>query len=223
MVFPGLRFFFLLINFYRYSFDWGDSNKLVFFLNLGLTLVITLGAAQWSGRRHRYLSHALWGFFFVLAVAPPAYSFYANVLKPGQGDGTVLLFEKNGRRAAQWLDSNLEPDDVVLTAAYNTMHFVTPLAGQPTLAGIYGDSNPYRQNERLEEIRRIYEAGDLTLLKKLGIDYVCVSRNERRKYQLHPSWTRFIETGTGLVFSAGEGPEDYHSVYIFDAHRLAPP
>jgi hypothetical protein len=212
--------FFVLINFYRYSFDWGDSNKFVFFLNLGLTLVITLGAAQWIGRRHHYLSSALWGFFLVLILAPPCYAFYVNVLRPGHGAGTVLLFEKNGRRAAEWLDQTLEPADVVLTAAYNTMHFVTPLAGQPTLAGIYGDSNPYRQDERQEEIRRIYEEGDLALLKKLGVHYLCVSRNERRKYTLHDRWTRFMQNSTGVAFHSGGGPEDYHSVYIFDVHLL---
>ncbi|MEO6873844.1 MAG: hypothetical protein ABI222_03380 [Opitutaceae bacterium] len=214
--------FFLLINFYRYSYDWGDSNKLVFFLNLGLTLVITLGAAQWLGRRQQVLSQALWVFFLALCVAPPSYAFYMNILKSGHGAGTVLLFEKNGRQAAAWLDETLAPTDIVLTAAYNTMHFVTPLAGQPTLAGIYGDANPYRQDNRQEEIRRIYENGELPLLNKLGIRYVCISRNERRKYQLSPRWIQLMTDKTGVVFQVGEGPDDYHSVYIFDARQLAP-
>ena len=213
---------FILINFYRYSFDWGDSNKPVLFLNLGLTLVITLGAAQWIGRRQRYLSHALWGFFLLLCVIPPSYSFYLNVLKPGHGAGTVLLFDKNGRAAAEWIGAALKPSDLILTAAYNTMHFVTPLAGRPTLAGIYGDSNPYRQDERQEQIRRVYENGELGLLPKLGVRYVCISRNERRKYKLDASWTRLMENKTGLVFQVGEGPEDFHSVYIFATRQLEP-
>ena len=214
---------FILINFYRYSFDWGDSNKPVFFFNLGLTLVITLGSAQWIGRRHRFLSHALWILFLLLCVVPPGYSFYLNVLKPGHGAGTVLLFEKNGRQAAEWIGAHLKPSDLILTAAYNTMHFVTPLAGRPTLAGIYGDSNPYRQNERQEEIRRVYENGEIGVLRKLGVRYVCVSRNERRKYQLDPLWTRLMESETGVVFQAGDGPEDHHSVYIFDSNEFAAP
>ena len=213
--------YFVLINFYRYSFDWGDSNKPVFFLNLGLTLVITLGAAQWIGRRQRVLSHALWVFFLVLSIVPPSYSFYLNILKPGHGAGTVLLFDKNGRAAAEWIGATLKPSDLILTAAYNTMHFVTPLAGRPTLAGIYGDSNPYRQDERQEQIRRVYENGELQLLPTLGVRYVCISRNERRKYKLAASWTRLMETQAGVVFQVGEGPEDFHSVYIFDSKQFA--
>lgn len=213
--------FFALINVYRYSPDWGDSNKFVFFLNLGLALVITLGAAQWINRRGRLVSQALWIFFFVLCIGPATYGFYNNVLASGHGPGTVLLFEKNGRRTAEWVRTALRPDDVILTAANNMFHFVTPLAGRPTLAGIYSDSNPYRQDERTEQIRLIYERCDLQLLQKLPVAYVCVSRNERRKYTLHPKWAELMRREAGVAFHAGGGPEDSHSVFIFDARQLA--
>lgn len=216
-------FFFVLINFYRYSFDWGDSNKLVFFLNLGLALVIVLGAAQWVGRRRHYLSHALWIFLFLLCAGPPAYSFFLNVLKPGHGPGTVLLFTKNARDAAEWMEHALPQSELVLTAAYNDFHFVTPLAGRRTLAGIYGDSNPYRQDDRGEAIRRIYEDGDVELLPKLGVRYVCVSRKERNTYKLDPSWQQFMQDENAVVFQAGEGPDDRNSVYVFDARKLPSP
>jgi len=208
-----------LINVYRYSFDWGDSNKFVFFVNLGLTLVIVLGAARWLGGRRRQISDVLWAFFLVLSLGAPCYSFYDNVLASGHGDGTVLLFEKNGRRAADWIRETLPVNEVILTAAYNTFHFVTPLAGRPTLAGIYGDSNPYRQDDRAEKIRRIYEQGEFARLRELKVGYVCVSRNERRKYQLSPRWLDLMKSGTA-AFQAGEGPQDYHSVYLFEVAKL---
>ncbi len=213
--------FFALINVYRYSPDWGDSNKFVLFFNLGLTLVIVQGAAQWIGRRGQFLSHALWIFFLALCIAPPAYAFYLRVIIAPHG--AILLFEKNGRKAAEWTKQHLPPREVILTAAYNTMHWVTPLAGRPTLAGIYGDSNPYRQDERAEAIRRIYENGDLPLIQQLGVRYVCLSRNERRKYQIHPRWTQLMASGQGVVFQAGEGPGDAHAVFLFDASRFSPP
>ncbi len=212
--------FFVLINFYRYSFDWGDSNKLVFFLNLGLTLVVVLGAAQWTGGRLRHLSNALWIFLFCLCVAPASYSFFLNVLKPGPGPATVLLFTKNGRDAAEWMDRELPRSALVLTAAYNDFHFVTPLAGRPTLAGIYGDSNPYRQPGREEAIRRVYEDGDIQLLPKLGVRYICVSRKERNTYKLDARWQRLMQDESGVVFQSGEGPDDLNSVYVFDAAKL---
>jgi hypothetical protein len=215
--------FFALINFYRYSFDWGDSNKPVFFFNLGLTWVIVLGAAQWVGSPRRYLSHALWIFLFILCIAPPTYSFYLNVLHEGHGAGTVLLFTKNGRAAAEWMAQKLPRREMVLTAAYDDFHFVTPLAGRPTLAGIYGDSNPYRQDGREEAIRRVYEEGEVELLPKLGVRYVCVSRSERNMYKLAPRWNRLMQDEAGVVFEAGEGPDDHNSVYVFDAKKLPSP
>ena len=215
--------YFLLMNFFRYSFDWGDSNKFVFFLNLGLTLIIALGAAQWIHGRGRVISHALWLFFFTLCVGPFVYSFYDNVIAEGHGRGTVLLFEQNGRRTAAWAKSALQPHEVILTAAYTTFHFVTPLTGRPTLAGIYGDSNPYRQDDRKEAIRRVYEEGKLEILRELRVRYVCVSRHERRKYKLNPRWEELMRTGRGVAFTSGAGPSDAHSVYIFDSSRLMIP
>jgi hypothetical protein len=209
---------FALINFYRYSFAWGDSNKFVLFLNLGLTLVIVLGAAQWIGRRFRIVSHLLWWFFFSLCLAAPGYAFYLGLVASPYGK--TLLFRRNGRAAAEWLKTSVAPSEIVLTAADNVIHFVTPLAGLPTLAGIYSDSNPYRQDERREEIRRIYEGGELDLLQKLNVRYVCISRSERHRYQLHPKWTALMKSGEAVAFHTGGGPDDGDSVFIIDAGQL---
>jgi hypothetical protein len=210
---------FAVINFYRYSFFWGDSNKFVLYLNLGLALVIALGAARWLGSRRAWLSHALWTFFVLLCVVPHTYGFYANVL--ARPHGKILLFERNGMAAAAWLDAVERPGDLVVTAAYNTLHFVTPLAGLPTLAGIYGDSNPYRQDDRGDLLRRLYEQADFAVARQLGGTYVCVSRNERRKYRLHPRWSELMQRGVA-AFHAGGGPEDHHSVFIFHLSHLPP-
>ena len=135
----------------------------------------------------------------------------------------VLLFEKNGLKAAEWMKAKVKPTEIVLTAAHNFMNFTTALAGRPTLAGIYAESNPYRQDDRPQLIRRIYEGGELPLLRQLNVRYVCISRNERLEYKLHPTWTRLMNTGTGVVFQSGFSPEDSHSVYIFDCRRLPIP
>ncbi|MEI7552702.1 MAG: hypothetical protein WCL24_10285 [Verrucomicrobiota bacterium] len=83
--------------------------------------------------------------------------------------------------------------------------------------------NPYQQDERAEAIRRIYENGDLPLIQQLGVRYVCLSRNERRKYQIHPRWTQLMASGQGVVFQSGEGPGDAYAVFLFDASRFSPP
>jgi len=212
--------FFVLINLGRYSFDWGDSNKLVFFLNLGLTLVITLGVADLATRRSRLVAHLLWGFFFLLCVLPASYAFYRNVIGSDPVNGTVMIFTNNGRQAAEWIRQTLPTREIILTASNNDLHFVTPLAGRPTLAGIYGDSNPYRREKREEEIRRVYEEDALGLMRLRGVNYVCISRVERTAYRLNPRWMERMKTGQGVAFQAGEGHADYYSVYIFDLRQL---
>jgi len=210
--------FFILINFFFFfPFEWGDNNKFVLFLNLGLTLVIVLGASQWIGRRGAWRSILLWYFFFALCVVPTAYEYYHDVFT--YPDAKILLFGKNGRKAAAWLRLETKPTDVVLTAADNIIHFVTPLAGRPTLAGIYGNTNVYRQEKREEEIRRIYEKGDFGLVHKLGVRYVCISRNERRLYQISGRWTDLMVSGQAVAFHSGD-PDDVYSVFLFDAKML---
>lgn len=208
---------FALINVYRYSFDWGDSNKFVFFLNLGLVGVIVLGAAQWLGRRGRVLSHVFWWFFFLLCVLPPSYNFYRRILATDHD--MTLLFKRHDLAAANWLETAAGPTDVTLTAANDHIHFVSSLAGRPVRAGIYAASNAYRPDGLIQTIRRVYEDGDFSLLAQLNTRFVCISTTERRLYHLHPRWNELMAHGTGVAFQSG-GVEDESSVFIFDSQYL---
>ncbi len=208
---------FVGVNCYRYSAAWGDSNKFVLFLNFGLTMVIALGAAGLRGGVGRAVSRALWYFFFVLCVTPPAYRLAATVL--AEPYGSTLLFHYNERAAARWLRTSTRPGDLVLTGAYGSIHFVSSLAGRPVLAGLYGDSNPYREEAREEAIRRVYEEGDLEALRRLGPRYLCVSRYERTRYRLNPCWEEFARMPGVLCFRAGQ-PDDAAAALILDARAL---
>lgn len=227
---------FVLVNFYRYALAWGDSNKFLLFLHLALALLITVGAATvFTARpdhptappfpppargRLAFLSPALWWFFFLLCVTPPAYEFYQWVI--ASPHAKIILFHKNTRAAAGWLREHTAPDAVVLTGAFADAHWLTALAGRPTLAGIYSDWNPYLQPDRGERIRRIYEDADFSDLAALGIRYVCLSGHERQRYRLSPRWLDLMAHSPALVFHNGDGPQDHFSVYLFDASRLAP-
>ena len=212
--------FFVGVNFYRYSFAWGDSNKFVLYLNLGLTMVIVQGVAELGGRLGRMVSGALALFFFVLCMGPAMYRLGASVLAAPYG--SVILFHSNDRAAARWLRTSTRPSDVVLTGANDTVHFVSPLGARPVLSGVYGSSNPYRQDERTELIRRVYEDGDLGALRTLGPRYVCVSRFERDRYRLNRCWQEYRANPRALVFRAAT-PDDGFAVYIYDAHVLLEP
>ncbi len=210
-------FFFLVVNYYRYSFEWGDSNKFILFLNLGLTMVIVLGAAGLRGRVGLAFSRGLRIFLLVLCVAPPAYRLVASVL--AEPYGSVMLFHGNERAAARWLRTSTRPTDIVLTGAYGTFHFVSALAGRPVLAGIYGDSNPYHQEGRAEEIRRVYEEADLAALRRLNPQYLCISRFERDRYRLHPVWEQLARRPGVTVFHAG-APGDFGAIDLLDARAV---
>lgn len=211
--------FFALINSYRYTLFWGDSNKFVLFLNLGLALVITIGAARWRGGDGRALSRLLWLFFFALCVGPSAYEIHRDLV--ASGPGKILIFNRSEMAASDWLRANRGDGEVVLTAAYNVFHFVTSLSGSPTRAGIYGDSNPHRVRGRREDIRLVYENNDQDALRRLDIRYVCLSRGERRRYKLHPRWDELAAGNTAVVFKSGTWQE-HDSVFLFDARLLSP-
>jgi hypothetical protein len=212
--------FFSLVNFFSFMYCWGDCNKFVLFLNLGLTLAIVYGAAEWTGRRGAWRANLVWVFLFSLSIVPHVYEYYRDIYTCP--DGKILLFQRNSREAAKWLRSDTSPTDVVLTAAYNTIHFVTPLAGRPVMAGLYGNTDMYRQDEREEEIRNVYEKGAFEMVRKLGARYICISRNERRRYTINPKWLALMQQPKAIAFRAGEADE-FDSVYIFDAKSLPSP
>lgn len=208
---------FVFVNCYRYSYDWGDSNKFVVFVNLGLTLVIVSGAAHAVVGGRRVLAQGFWAFFAALCAFPPIYEFHRDVIAAPQGK--ILLFQAHGMVAAQWLKEAAGPNDLVLTAADNTFHYVTALAGAPTLAGLYSGSNPYRQPGRAEQIRRVYEGGELALIDQLGVRFVSLSRAERRRYKIHPVWAELAASGRGVVFRSGR-LDEFDAAIIFDAARM---
>jgi hypothetical protein len=208
---------FLLINHYRYTASWGDSNKFVFFLNLGITLLIVLGSAQWLGGPNALRSRVAWWFFFLTAFVPNTYDFVKKqITLEGR---TNLLFHHQTRFAADWIQSHLPPEAIFLTAASADAHFLPALAARSVRAGIYVRTNPYFDPELASKIRRLYEEGDLSLLAELAVDYVCISNTERNLYTLDPRWQEWMQNPSIRIFASG-APNDYNSVYILDAHRL---
>ena len=133
--------------------------------------------------------------------------------------GKILLFQAHGMAAARWLKDAAGPNDLVLTAADNTFHYVTALAGVQTLAGLYSGSNPYRQPGRAEQIRRVYEGGELALIDQLGVRFVSLSRAERRRHKIHPVWAELAASGRGVVFRSGR-LDEFDAAIIFDVPRM---
>jgi hypothetical protein len=203
---------FVLINFFRYAPNWGDSNKFTFFLNLGLSLFVALGVANTGS-----VSRPLFYFFLSITLFAPMWDFYAKIIR--ENARTHLLFHPHTRVAARWLDANLTRDARLVTAESTDTHFVTALTGRAVLAGIYSNTNPYVSQSLRASIRSIYEDANLNLLNDLNVDYIFISSHERSRYRLHSFWRQRIEDNKSLSFSIGR-PDDHNSIFIMDVTKL---
>lgn len=203
---------FFIINFYRYAANWGDSNKFVFFLNLGLVLVIAQGAARMG-----HAARPLWLLFIGLTVIPPSLDFHAKIIRDGARNH--LLFHHQAQFAARWLERHLPREARIVTAESVDIHFLSALTRHAVLAGIYSNTNPYVSQSLRVGIREIYETGSLERLRELKVDYLIISCHERTRYELHPVWLKRMNNPVAQTFSIGR-PEDHQSVFVFDVKRL---
>ena len=87
------------------------------------------------------------------------------------------------------------------------------------MAGLYGDTDMYCQENRARQIRSVYEDGAFDLVRKMGVRYVCISNNERRDYHLSKRWLSLMRRGKAIAFHAGNF-DDQESVFIFDSAAL---
>lgn len=208
----------VMINFFRYSSSWGDSNKFVFFLNLGLAVIMIHGGAELRRVGRARAAAMFWMFLFLLCVLPASFEFYYDIIKAPHPK--IILFRPAEEQAASWIKQHSSREDVVLTGAYDIIHFVTPLAGARTLAGIYSDSNLYHQVERGVDIRLVYERADFAALRRLAPKYVCISSAERSRYKLSSKWEELAAAGQGVLFQAGGTFGIHDSVYLFSTEAL---
>jgi hypothetical protein len=205
---------FLIINFYRYTPNWGDSNKFVFFLNLGLSLIIAKGISC-SGAAAR----PLLVFFLALTIVPSLWDFHTKIFHDSAR--THLLFHPNHKIASRWLDTHLPPNCRLVTAEATDTHFVTSLTGRAVLAGIYSNTNPYVSERLRMSIQDVYENANLDALNDLDVDYLFISSHERSRYRLHSYWSKQMGRPDVIAFSIGRA-EDHQSVFIIDVKQLTP-
>ena len=207
--FLGVSFaFFVLINFYRFSRSWGDSNKFVMFLNFWLSLIFGQTLAALESTR-RAIGKILTFMVLGLALGPYLFDLQIHFRQP-----PPELFSKADALAALWVVQHTGPEDVFVTTPLTVVDFVPALAGRAFLHGMYVNTQPYYDPRIEEDIRRLYENADFEILRKYSAQYVRVSANERRRYHLHP----VFDQPAGLVYS--EESRDYNSIRIYDARAL---
>jgi len=201
--------FFVFVNSYRYSRNWGDSNKFVLFMNFWLAVilgqqVVVLGKERWIGK-------SITGFILALSLVPHLYdSFAVRLLR----FGPATLFSKSETLAALWIKQNTKPDDVFVNTTFEAKNFVSALAGREVLLGMYKMAQPYYDPRVDDGIKALYTRGDFSVVRNYGVSYIIVSAREKADYKLNSIFDR----PAGLAFLAESYGEP--SVRIYSTEKL---
>jgi len=170
--------FFLLINFYRFSPNWGDSNK--FFLYFDVMLAIFAGKLLGSWfKKNRWAKTCAVVVLFIAAIGPSLFEAYVVFSKPGS-----LLFTGCNRNVAFWIKLNTSRDAVFLTSD-DVIHYVPSLAGRRVVDGSYTWNTGFKKPGIDSDVRTIYRTGNRMLLRRYGVTHLLVGPQERRRYTIN--------------------------------------
>jgi len=200
--------FFLLINFYRMTPSWGDSNKLYFFLNFSfaLTLGYLYSKNVFSKSRNRILRMVLLWFIVLLFCSPFLIEFYLkfggpfreSILQPKTFSAKIealrfcsgyhfgSLVNEGEPEIVEWIKMNTIPQSIFLTSD-DTIHFLAAETGRRVVMGSYVRETGYFSQEKSRDIEAVYSSGDIELIRKYKIDYIFIGPLERRRFSVNDS------------------------------------
>ena len=182
--------FFVLINFYRFTPSWGDSNK--FFLYWDLLLCAYAGrllARLWESAPAARTAACL--LLLLGAVLPSSVEWCLRFRR-----GPTTLFTASDRVTAAWIRLNTPRDAIFLTANSYT-HYVTALAGRRVVNGAYTQETGFADGALEETVARAYREANPSLITTVKPTYVVVGPDEKSKY--HVSRANMARRNT-LVF-----------------------
>lgn len=167
--------YFVLINFYRFTPNWGDSNKFYLYLHLLLSFYAAC-FFLWMIRKNPVLR--ILGVFLLLvsAIIPVCLEGWAAFSIPG-----TVMFSYEDRKTAEWVKENT-PKESVFLCGDDIVHYIAALSGRRVVDGAYTWQTGFRKPGIQQKIKAAYRTGNRRLLQKLGITHVLVGPHEIRKY-----------------------------------------
>ena len=178
IIFLSIPFmFFIVINFYRFTPNWGDSNK--FFLYF--TVILSLFAGYFLGRC--FEKNAVGKLFSVViiliaAIVPSFLETYTVFTRPGS-----LLFSACEQKVAQWVKANTPAEALFLTSD-DVIHYLPALTGRRVVDGAYTWNTGFRKPNTEFDVQQIYKTGDARLMRKYRVTYVVIGPQERRRFAI---------------------------------------
>ncbi|MCM8766351.1 MAG: hypothetical protein NC920_05910 [Candidatus Omnitrophica bacterium] len=103
-----------------------------------------------------------------------------------------VMANRDEQKVAQWIRRNVPPSALILTSDTHN-HPVSMLAGRNIVLGYRGWlwSHGYKYGEIEQDVERIYQTGDLELIKKYKITHIVISPYEKN---LRPNLHAFLKS-----------------------------
>lgn len=170
--------YFLLINFYRFTPNWGDSNKFFLYLNLLCCLYAgRLLAAGWArSRGWRIAAGFTLGFCALVPTAVEAVSRF--IREPER------LFSGGDQLVADWIRLNT-PHDAIFLSANSYVHPVTSLAGRRVVNGSYTRETGYAGPELEALVAQAYRHADPARITRVNVTHVIAGPEEDTLYYIN--------------------------------------
>jgi hypothetical protein len=197
--------FFLLINFYRISPNWGDSNKIFLYFNLMLSLFAGILLKEWfeKNRLGKVLSIVL---IMISSILPSLLEASSIFIRPG-----AVLFSACDRNTANWIKINT-PNNAIFLTSDDVIHYVPSLGGRKVVNGSYTWQTGFEKPEARGDVKKIYLTGDQNILQKYNISYILVGPQEKRNFMVNERSLNAYK----LVFNQECRGVSYK---IFDVHQ----
>ncbi len=170
--------YFVLINFYRFTPSWGDSNKLFLYWDLVLCLYAGRLLAGWW-ERSRFGRGAAVSALLLGAVLPSAVEIGVRFWRPPS-----VLFTAGDQVAADWIRLNTPPDAIFLTAN-SYLHYVPALAGRRVVNGAYTRETGFADASVEKTVARAFQEADPQLITALRVTHIMVGPDEREHYHIN--------------------------------------
>lgn len=168
--------FFLIINFYRPTPNWGDVNK--FFLYLHLTFACFFGIVIEKSKLNKLKIISV---YFLLSIF--TFPFFFDISRKFFNKNQSILFSSCEIEYAKVLKQWSRPTDIFLTSDDLT-NFIPALSARQVFDGAYTINTGYSTAQKKEIVRDYYE-GRKRLQKGDRIDYIFISHKERGKYRIN--------------------------------------